>query len=374
MNNECDVLVVGAGVLGLGHALAALEQGQRVIVLEREHRIVGASVRNFGHVGATVQSGELRDLALGARQRWLSVADAAGIEARREGAGLAVARRTDELEVLTELAGSRDSVRLLTPAQVVDRLGGAGADDIVGGADLGDDLRVDPRTTVPRLAAWVDAQDGAEIRWNTAYLGAEPVGDGVRVRTSRGEIRARRVFVCVGHDLDRVAPTVAADAGVQRCGLSMMLTEDPGFRVAPAVLTATSLLRYGAFADTAAAAVLRERLSAERPDLIAADTNIMFTQRPDGGLLIGDSHLLDDSLDPFLDEAVFDLLHREVETVLGRRLAIRQRWQGIYAARPDGPYLVAELAPGVTACSVTTGVGMTVGLELAARTVAAVPA
>ncbi|MFC0315455.1 TIGR03364 family FAD-dependent oxidoreductase [Gordonia phosphorivorans] len=368
MNNECDLLVVGAGVVGLGHALAAMDQGQRVIVLERDHRIVGASVRNFGHVGATVQSGELRELALGARERWLSVAGRAGIEVRRSGAGMAVARHRDEADVLSELAQTRDSVRLLTAAEVVDRLGGAGADDIVGGAELGDDLRVDPRTTVPRLAAWLETRDGVQIRWNTAYLGAEEVGDAVRVRTSRGDVRARRVVVCVGHDLDLLAPTVAADAGVQRCGLSMMLTDDPGCRIDPAVLTATSLLRYGAFADTAASHVLRERLTAQRPDLLAADTNIMFTQRPDGGLLIGDSHLLDDSLDPFLDEGTFALLQREVETVLGRPLTIRQRWQGIYAARPSGAFLVAELAPGVTACSVTTGVGMTFGLELAART------
>lgn len=369
VNPECDVLVVGAGVVGLGHALAALDDGLRVTVLERDHRLTGASVRNFGHVCATGQAGVLRELALGARERWLAVAGRAGLPVRTA-AGLAVARSVEEAAVLAELAETRDSVHMLTAAQARERLGGAGAGDLVAGAALDDDLRVDPRTTVPALAAWLGEQPGVQIAWNTSYLGAEPEWAGLRVRTSRGDVRAGRVVVCVGHDVDLLAPELAAGAGVQRCSLVMQLTDDPGIRIEPAVLTATSMLRYGAFAETAAAGALRARITAERPDLIAADTNVMMTQRPDGGLIIGDSHHLDETVDPFVDEAVAGLLHREMEAVLGRPLRIRQRWQGVYASRSGGPFLVAEPVPGLSYCSVTTGVGMTVGLELAARNLA----
>lgn len=88
-------------------------------------------------------------------------------------------------------------------------------------------------------------------------------------------------------------------------------------RIDPAVLTATSLLRYGAFAETAAVDRLRARLHDQQPALIAADTNIMFTQRPDGALLIGDSHVVEPTVDPFLDEPTSDLILHEVEDVLG---------------------------------------------------------
>ncbi|MGB6246702.1 TIGR03364 family FAD-dependent oxidoreductase [Gordonia sp. (in: high G+C Gram-positive bacteria)] len=369
-NSECDVLVVGAGVVGLGHALAAADQGLSVIVIDRDDRPVGASVRNFGHVCATGQSGVLRDLALGARERWLSAASRARLEVAEQ-AGAAVARHTDELAVIDELASTRDSVTMLTAAQVRDQLGGTGGDSIVGGARLGDDLRVDPRTAVPRLAAWLADRTGVQFGWRTSYLGIdEATESGVRVRTSRGTVRAARVFVCVGHDLDYVAPEAADAAGMKRCALQMMLTDDPGFRVRPAVLTGTSLLRYGAFADTEAVGALRTRITDERPALIAADTNIMFTQRPDGGILIGDSHRIETSTAPFLTEDVSDLIRREIEDVLGADLTIRQRWQGVYASSPDAPYLHTSLAPNVHACSVTTGVGMTVGLELAARSLA----
>ena len=369
-NNECDVLVVGAGIIGLGHALAAADAGNSVIVIDRDRRPVGASVRNFGHICVTGQAGELRDLAVGSRERWLDLATRAGVPVRTE-AGLGVARAEDEMAVLAELASTRDSVSPIDASSTREVLGGAGADDVVGGALLLDDLRVDPRTTAPAIAAWLDARDNVEFRWNTSYLGVEEASDGdVRIRTSRDPIRAGRVFVCVGHDLDYTAPAVADEHDVHRCGLSMLQVADPGFRVNAAVLTATSFLRYGAFAETTAVAALATRIDEDRPDLRAADTNIMFTQRPDGTLLIGDSHHLDRTLDPFLDETVADLIVREVETILGADLTVVGRWQGVYASRPGGPYLTAELAPGVRACSVTTGVGMTVGLELAARHVA----
>ncbi len=340
-----------------------------MIVIDRDERPVGASIRNFGHVCATGQSGELRELALGARERWLSAASRAGLDVRRD-AGAVAARSHDEIDVLEEVAAARDSVELIDAAAVRAELGGAGGAALVGGARLTDDLRVDPRTAVPRLADWLGAR-GVEFSWRTSFLGVDDAGPGrVRVRTSRGIVTAAEVYVCVGHDLDRHFPDLADEAGVVRCSLQMMLTDDPGFRVAPAVLTATSLLRYAAFAETGAAAALRTRLTGERPDLLAADTNIMLTQRPDGGLLVGDSHTSDKTVDPFLDEGVSRLILTDVEDVLGTSLTVRQRWQGVYASRPGGPYLVGSPAPGVHVCAVTTGVGMTIGLELAARHVA----
>ena len=364
-----DVLVVGAGIAGLSHAIAALERGLSVTVIDRDARAVGASIRNFGHACVTAQSGELLELALVAREKWLRYGKLAGFFHVESGA-MAVARTPAESAVLEELAGSRETgqVRLLTAHQVREQLGAASDPTIRGGAMLRDDLRVDPREAVGALAAWLAEQPDVTFSWRTSYLGAS---DGV-VRTTRGDFHAARTIVCVGHDLDLLHPELAERHEVERCALQMARVDGPnGLKLGPAVLTGTSMLRYPAFAETDAAAALRVEMAAEHPELVDIVANVMFTQRPDGTLLVGDSHRYAATQDPFLAEPWSNTLLDAVARILGvPRLNVVERWQGVYASSPRQPFLIAEPEPGVTAAIVTSGVGMTISLGLAEKTFA----
>ncbi len=364
-----DVLVVGAGIAGLSHAVAALERGLTVTVIDRDTRAVGASVRNFGHACVTAQSGELLELAMVAREKWLRLSAAAGFFAVQSGA-LAIARSAAEQAVLEELSASRESgqVRLVTADEVREQLGRDADPAITAGAHLRDDLRVDPREAVGALAAWLAEQPGGRFHWGTAYLGNE----GPTVRTTRGDFTADRTIVCVGHDLSYVFPGLAAEGEVERCGLQMTLVEPPaGLRLGPAVLTGTSMLRYPAFAETAAAEVLRVEMAQRHPELIEIVANVMFTQRPDGSLLVGDSHRYAATMDPFTEETTTETLLAAISGILGvTGLRVRQRWQGVYASSPRQPFLIAEPQPGVSSVTITSGVGMTISLGVAEKTFA----
>jgi FAD dependent oxidoreductase TIGR03364 len=381
-------VIVGAGIVGLAHAAHAVANGLSVTILERDHHAVGASIRNFGHCCVTAQSGELYALAQTSRKYWLEFAALAGFWAAESGA-VVLARTQAEMAVLQELSAAREDgqVELLTPDGVRSRLGsGTVPDDgdaapaswpgLVGGAFLRDDLRVDPRTTVAKLADWLARQPGVDIRWNTAALGFED-GAGFEdgsgqptVHTSRGDFQGKQVFVCVGHDVDYLFPSLAAEHGIERCALQMSrAAQPPGLTIGPAVLTATSMLRYPAFTDMPAAAVLREEVERDRPELMRIGANVMFTQRPDGTLILGDSHHYHRTAPPFMDEAVTTILNTDIESAIGTPVDVIERWQGIYASSSVAPVLVRETQPGVTVVSVTSGVGMTLSFGLAHRNV-----
>ncbi|NKE57676.1 TIGR03364 family FAD-dependent oxidoreductase [Lentzea sp. PSKA42] len=342
-----DLVVVGAGIVGLAHAWHAVQRGLSVTVVERDEHAAGASVRNFGHGCFTAQDGVAFEYAMTAREEWLKLAAAAGFWLRESGT-VVVARHDDERAVLEEFATVRE-IQLTDDLPV----------DGVGGALLPLDIRVNPREAVHAIAALL-AERGVTFHWSTNVLTVEP---GL-VRTTRGEIRCRATVVAVGHDLDRFFPCLAEERQVRRCQLRMLRVAHGGV-IDPAVLTGFSMLRYDAFARCPSTRKVRERLTNDHPELVEAGLNLMFTQLPDGSLTIGDTHHYSRTVDPYLPEHLDDLVLTETARLLGvPRLHVLERWRGIYASAPE-PFLTATPAPLIRAVSVTSGIGMTTALGLA---------
>lgn len=256
MEKQYDVAVVGAGIVGLGHAVAALRRGRSVVVVERATSVVGASIRNFGHIGTSVHLGEAGEHAQRAREVWLRLAAEAGFWLRQAGT-LVVARHEDELALLHEAGVGQ----LLTAAEVAERAPVVGA---VGGMLRPDDLQVDPLEAAPAIADWL-ARQGVEFRWRTSALGAS---DGT-LWTSRGPIKAGAVVFAVNYDVDQLFPSIAEEHGVERCGLDMLLADGVG--VSTPLLTGSSMLRYTAFATMPSPAAVRERYQREEPEIFTRD-------------------------------------------------------------------------------------------------------
>lgn len=358
---HADLIVVGAGIVGLAHAAQALARGLRVRVLERDGFALGASIRNFGHVCTTAQADRTLDLARTAREEWLRLGPLAGFGVDRCGT-VVVARSAAELSVLEEFRESRspEEVRLLTAAEVQDCVP-LPPDDLYGGAHLPQDLRLDPLEALPALASWLRAE-GADVRFGeSAWRG----GDGV-VETPHATFTADRVVYALGHDVDRLFPEIAAAAEVRRCRLHMLEVEAPGRSTyRPAVLTGTSMLRYGGLSELPSVAAVREEIGRQTPALLEADVNLMFTQRPDGAVVLGDSHHYARHHAPFQEESVSQLLLDQGARLLGQPLRVRRRWRGIYAHSPRSDFLIAAPTPRTRVVSVTTGVGMTTAHGLA---------
>ena len=368
---HADVCVVGAGILGLAHAFEARRRGLSVVLLERDGHAVGASVNNFGHLFAGSQpDGPLLELALAARERWLELAAAAELAIVREGT-LIIARAADELAVLEQAAANplRQAL-MLSAEQALARVPLARA-GVLGALHSRLDLRVDPRTAVARLAALLSRDAGVTLLWRTHVHAVEP--GRVDAMTAAGSelcgvrVEAAAIVVCPGHDYDRLAPELRSGlTDLTRCRLQMLRVAAPAGRCyGPALATGLSLIRYPAFAAQAPAAGLAARLARERPELIAEGIHLLVTQRPDGDLIIGDSHRYGDTLDVFADERIDALLLAEAAALLGvPQLAVRERWLGTYttrAATPEtyAPFAVSRPMPTVRVVENVAGIGMT---------------
>jgi FAD dependent oxidoreductase TIGR03364 len=364
-----DLAVVGAGIVGLGCALAAARRGKRVVVIDRDAQADGASVRNFGFVTVTGQEdGAMWRRARRSREVWAETAAAAGVPILHRGLLLAV-RRPEAVEVLeaflrTEMGAE---CRLLDADALAARQPELATPGCLAALFSPHELRVESREAIPRLAAWLAARHGVVFRRRTAALAVETS----RVATSRGVVEAEAVAVCPGDDLVSLFPDRIAACGVTRCKLQMLRLADPGFRLAAGVMSDLGLARYAGYAALPEAAALRERLQAEQPRQLAHGVHLIAVQSADGSLVVGDSHDYAPTPDPFAHEAVDRLILDEYEAVFGRAApAVVERWTGTYASAPGRTVVIDAPAPGVRLALVTTGAGASTGFAIGEDVVA----
>lgn len=361
-----DVVVVGAGIVGLAHAYHAHRRGLSVAVIDHATGVVGASVQNFGHACITAQSGVALDYARAGREHWLDLSRQTGFWSRESGT-YCVARHADELMVMSEFVDVRPAgdVQLLDREQLLERIP-VRDERVVGGMYLPGDLQVDPRTAAPTIARWLESR-GVDFHWRTAASGFEP---GV-VHTSRGSLHAEATFVTVNYDIDRLFPALAERDGLLRCRLHMIRATLPlAFTLPAPLFTGWSLLRYAGFEDLPGVDAVAQRLRSECPDEVDIDLHLMYTPQPDGSLLIGDTHIREVSAAPFQSEQGFDILLEHTRKLFGvNDINVTERWQGVYTSAPGQEFLIEEPVERTHVVTVTTGIGMTTSMGLAASSV-----
>ncbi len=358
-----DVAVVGAGIVGLSCARAAALRGLKVVVIERDWKACGASIRNFGFITVTGQDRDtVWERARRSRDVWAAVAPAAGIAIVQRGLWVA-ARRREAVGVLeaflrTDMA---EGCELLTADSARRRFPDLATPGLQAVLTSPHELRVESRTAVPLLATWLARDHGVAFRWDTAVHAVAPP----RLETSGGRIAAELVVVCPGDDLKTLYPERLAAAAVSRCKLQMLRLESPGFAFPATLMADLSLARYGGFARLPAAEELKRRLALEQPECLRHGIHLIVAQGADGSLVVGDSHHYDTAAEPFAAEGVYGLLLEEYRAATGRPAPrVLERWIGTYAVASDRALLVESPAPGVRLVLVTSGVGASTGFAI----------
>ncbi len=365
-----DLAVVGAGVCGLAHTLAAARRGKRVVVIDRDAQANGASVRNFGFITVTgQQAGACWARAMRSRDVWAEIAPKAGIPILQHGL-LTVARRPEARAVLDAFCRTAmgEACRFLEPGALADRFTGLRTADLAGALYSPHELRVESREAIPKLAAYLAAQFGVTILRDTAVLAAAPP----RLETSRGPVMAEAVVVCPGDDFRTLHADRIAAYGLTRCKLHMMRVRAEGFDARlPPVMSDLGLIRYLGYAEQPGAAALRARLLAEQGEHVAHGVHLIVVRSADGSLVVGDSHHYAATPDPFAPTPVDELILDEYGQVFsGDTPTVVERWTGTYASAADRLMLVDRPSDALRIVLITSGTGASTSFAIGEEVVA----
>ena len=358
-----DVVVVGSGIVGLACAWAALQRGDRVLVLERDDRCVGASIRNFGFVTVTGQGRGLTwERARATREVWAEIAPQAGIELLQEGL-LVLAQREEAVAVLQSLRQQAEGVELewIEHADLVVLHPEFAQSPVLGALYSPYELRIESRVAVGQLQAWLQRQGVVFQNGAAAHLSHD-----ARLSAAGASIPYGHLVLAPGPDLRYFAPQLVQEQQVNICRLSMMRVQVPAGYVLPhPVMSDLSLVRYRGYAEQACSASLLARLQAEQPDHLAHGIHLIVVQSADGSLVVGDSHHYGSTIEPFAQADSETLILKEMKTVLQLpEYRVTERWVGQY---PSGKQdaVIERIAADISLVSVTSGTGMSTGFALA---------
>jgi FAD dependent oxidoreductase TIGR03364 len=338
-------------------------------VIERDARANGASARMTGLVTVAGHApGQMWRRAKRSRDVWVEVCAQAGVRIEHEGLAI-VARRPEAAMALAAFAstegGAGSSFYLPDDAHALfPQFKG----DISGVFWSPDEIRVEPRSAMAKIAAWLEEAHGVTFRWETAVTS---IADG-EVTTSRGSIPAEAAVVCAGDDFRSLYAERLSAAGLTRVKSQVLRVRlEDGYELPGAVASDLAILRLPGFEELDGVAALRARLEAEQAECLTHGVVMLVSQSADGSLVVSGSRQLGATPDPFQSEAIDALILAEFEAVLGRRpKQVVSRWIGTYAYSDERAVLVDAPSERVRVVVATSGAGASSAFAVAEETIA----
>jgi FAD dependent oxidoreductase TIGR03364 len=367
-----DLLVVGAGIVGLAHAYEASKRGLTVAVVEKNSRCVGASIRNFGFITVSGQSS--RDTwrrAMYSRNVWHEITQKAGIPIIHNGSWV-VCNRSEAFDVAhaflkTEM-GEGCELFSSDDFSVLPRLGIKNIDSlrlkqIAGLLYSPYEFRVESKEAIPQLASYLQTTIGVDFYWETEVLSI----DGSSVHTSNNQFDAQRIVVCPGAELTGIAKPYIEKHDLKLCTLQMLRIQvQEGFILPGSVMTDNSLARYLGWSELPEAKALKERIAIEMPEYVKEGIHLIVVQSADGSLVVGDSHRYGSSENVFASDKIEQLIIELMYRVLSiTEHTVIERWTGVYPVSNAFDALIEKVSPTMRVVIVSSGTGASTAFGLA---------
>ncbi|MFO7313540.1 NAD(P)/FAD-dependent oxidoreductase [Rhodothermus marinus] len=346
-----DIAIVGGGVIGCATAfwLHRLRPQLRLILLEAGALADGASGRNAGFILPGASADFLKDCNRygeeRARRLWQFTRENRALLVREldptafdweDGGALIVAGSAEEEKRLQEavswLRSDGAPAIFLSAAEINRRLQARG---YRGGLYLPEGGCLDPVALVRYLAA----RSEALVLTHHPVLALEPCGEGVRLETPYGSVRAGQVLLALNAYLPRLLPETAAYVRPVRA--QMLATEPAGRRWVPCPVYSHEGFFY-------------------------------LRQLADGTLLLGGARHLHLEEEVGYEDATTEALQTDLERYLHayfpqtEGLRVRCRWSGTMGFSPDGLPVVDQV-PGLAGsywAAGFTGHGMGYGFRM----------
>ena len=359
MDKKYDLIIVGAGVVGLAHAYQAFLKGLKTLVIEREQMAIGASVRNFGMVWPIGQpQGYLYDRAIKSRNVWIELSKKANFWASESGS-IHLAYAKDEWDILEEYHSNwGQNTQLLLKNDILKRSAYINPKNLIGGLYSATEVNVNAKKAIHSIAGYLQQQQGIDICYGEQVQKIEQS----TVITTNNRYTADKILVCSGSDFLTLYPEIFKQSPLIKSKLQMLRSkaQPAPFALGPMICGGLTLRHYASFESCSGLQAYKNRIKEESPWFDQWGIHVMASTNEFNEVVIGDSHEYGFSFDPFnkqqINDYILDYLQR---ILLLPEPKISDTWYGVYAKNPEGTEYVYEVNDKVTIITGFGGAGMT---------------
>ena len=363
--SQYELIIIGAGVVGMGAALAAHKKGiKKILVIDRHQACTGASIRNFGFITITgLRQKLMQKRALRSREIWLDLVKKAKITVNHRGLYL-MAQHKESIPVLEEYlkVDPRKTVKLLSKKEMEAQSPLFKKNNNFGGLYSSDEVRIEPRLAIPAVAKYLQSK-GIDFLWSEEVLDFSHQ----KIITQKRKIQFKKLIMAPGNHLKGLGREVFEKKEVQSSKLHMLrVMPDKKLKLPGGIMADLTLMRYPGYENLPSKKKLDKVIKKTCRAELDNGIHVIVVQGKDGSLTIGDSHhYTRDTHYPFENETVDNLILKKFDQVLPiGKYKVIERWVGEY---PSGKkdYLDHWLDKNICIANVTTGIGMSTGFAFA---------
>ena len=364
-NSQYELVIVGAGVVGMGAAIAAQKKGvKKILIVERHQACTGASIRNFGFITITgLRQKIMQERSLRSREIWLDIIKKAKITINHRGLYL-IAQHKESIPVLEEYLkiDPRSTVRLLSKKEMESHHPLFKKNKNFGGLHSTDEVRIEPRLAVPAVAKYLEST-GIDFLWKEEVLDFTDK----QIVTQKRKIQFKKLIMAPGNHLKGLGRNVFEQRKIQSSKLHMLrVMPEKKFKLPGGIMADLTLMRYPGYENLPSKKKLDKVIQKTSRAELDNGIHVIVVQGKDGSLIIGDSHqYTHDTHYPFEKEKIDTLILNKFEQILPiGQYNVLERWIGEY---PSGKkdYLDHWLDKNICIANVTTGIGMSTGFAFA---------
>lgn len=289
---DFDVIVIGAGILGIAHAYHCLQAGLKVALIEKNKAPRDATVRNFGQIVPSGMNRKWQKYGRKSLEIYKQIQGISDISVRQQGS-VYLAHEKEELGLLEELALINKEENypstLLTKEQCLKKYPGLKPSYVIGGLYFPEEVNLDPSIAAKRIIAYCVEQLHLSYFSSKAIKEIEKKQEKTIVTSTDGHsFTAEKVFLCSGNEFQLLYPNLFAESDIKVVKLHMLETKpQPTQRIEGSILTGWSIKRYESFRECPSYSRIIEDSTAFYKQY---GIHILFKQSADGSIIIGDSH------------------------------------------------------------------------------------